>query len=307
MLLDSPLCIALRVRDSWAVWDDGGIEAEYGLWRTQRARLHDAASSISDANKAPTSDTEHMLHALRLADRCDETTTAFSVGCVVTERVSGRVLATGFSREQPGNTHAEEVALNKLSAECARHNTTRTSSVPTVELNLYTTMEPCGERLSKKSPCVERILAFNNAKHVWIAGSNAEPQRLRITSVLQGVREPDDFVQDAAGTKQLLERGGGLTVTAVAPGTNFTKPADAHGQNSDKTPSLSLQPNWLEREAVRLAKKGHADQPAVHDAGEEQVWREVGWLPVTAAMSRDTRLSPAHDVGTTTLRRRTKA
>ena len=47
---------------------------------------------------------------------------------------------TGFSREEPGNTHAEQVALARAPPGAARGGT------------LYSTMEPCAHRLSGEDP-----------------------------------------------------------------------------------------------------------------------------------------------------------
>jgi pyrimidine deaminase RibD-like protein len=41
------------------------------------------------------------------------TPSAYCVGCVIVHPVTRAVLATGYSRELPGNTHAEENALTE--------------------------------------------------------------------------------------------------------------------------------------------------------------------------------------------------
>ncbi|CAG8532216.1 16319_t:CDS:2 [Acaulospora colombiana] len=94
-----------------------------------------------------------------------------------------RILATGYSRELPGNTHAEECALQKLEDPTQSTNST-----------IYTTMEPCSKRLSGKKPCVERIIESG------------------LTRVVLGVREPDKFVK-CEGIDILREHG--IEVTAV--------------------------------------------------------------------------------------------
>ncbi|KAE8257674.1 hypothetical protein A4X13_0g2200 [Tilletia indica] len=38
LLLDHPVAIALRIRDSWTVWEDGGIETDYANWRREWER-----------------------------------------------------------------------------------------------------------------------------------------------------------------------------------------------------------------------------------------------------------------------------
>lgn len=264
IVLENPVIIALRIRDSWAVWDDGGVEAEYGLWKGQWDRLQAEEDNrsyrpIATPGAQVTVDVERMLMALRLASKCEATKTAFSVGCVITESGTGQVLATGYSREEPGNTHAEEVALGKLSSSASKSG----GRVQIQALTLYTTMEPCSERLSKKDACVRRILDFNAA---GLAKQNG--LRMEIKRIVQGVREPDDFVQ-CAGSRMLQDCG--LQVVSLQAGTQLRRGKDR----------LTLQPGWLEREAVRLAKHGHDDQPGVQGQ-EDRAWKEDGWQPVSA-------------------------
>ena len=105
--------------------------------------------------------------------------TAFCVGAVITDDETGKCLTTGFSRELEGNTHAEEVALIKMSDSSSRRS-----------LTLYTTMEPCVRRLSGKDPCVELIL-----------------ESAAVKRVVYGVREPETFVQNDTGLSKLTEAG----------------------------------------------------------------------------------------------------
>ncbi|KAI5850879.1 cytidine deaminase-like protein [Tricharina praecox] len=116
----------------------------------------------------------HLRHALTLAWQCTPTSSAFCVGAVLLSS-SGTVLSTGYSRELPDNTHAEQVALMKL------------GSPPPEGSVLYTTMEPCAKRTSGDKSCVERIVD---------AGG--------IGTVVVGVKEPNTFVQGNQA-KELLE------------------------------------------------------------------------------------------------------
>jgi pyrimidine deaminase RibD-like protein len=118
--------------------------------------------------------------ALEQAKKCTPTSTAFCVGCVITDPQTHKVLATGYSRELPGNTHAEECALRKLAESRRQYE----------GLDMYTTMEPCSERLSGNKPCADRILEANGL----------------IGRVVLGVREPDDFVK-CVGANKLRENG----------------------------------------------------------------------------------------------------
>ena len=61
---------------------------------------------------------------------------------------------------------------------------------------LYTTLEPCGKRLSGNLPCVQRIIASRKG--------NAEGG---IRKVIFGAKEPGTFVQDSQSCRTLTEAG----------------------------------------------------------------------------------------------------
>ncbi|KAA8895522.1 cytidine deaminase-like protein [Sphaerosporella brunnea] len=122
----------------------------------------------------------HLRHALTLAQSCPPTTTAFSVGAVLVSP-RGSVLSTGYSRELPGNTHAEQNALTKL-----------LPATPPAGSVLYTTMEPCSERLSGNTPCLDRILF---------------PENRGITVVVVGVKEPSTFIAENVAERNLKDAG----------------------------------------------------------------------------------------------------
>src|SRR5579871_5458956 len=127
-----------------------------------------------------TEDIDLLRLALEEAKKCTPTSTAFCVGCVISDPETHRVLATGYSRELPGNTHAEECALRKVADSGKAYK----------GLDMYTTMEPCSERLSGNKPCTDRILEADGL----------------IGRVILGVREPDDFVQ-CVGAEKLRDKG----------------------------------------------------------------------------------------------------
>lgn len=277
ILLENPLFVALRIRDTWSVWDDGGIEAEYGLWRMQWDKLQKEQDSPvakeTALGRTYEHDVETMISALRLARKCDQTSTAFCVGCVIANDETGEILATGYSREQPGNTHAEEVAINKIRT----NSKIQANKVRVLPLSLYTTMEPCSERLSKKDACVQNILKFNQDALSWSIGG--ETVTLRIVRIVQGVREPEDFVQ-CIGTRMLGENG--LMVETFQAPTLMRKGKE----------SVHLRQGWYEREAIRLAKYGHDDQPTLQSEEEEKVWKEFDWTiddPIPSPESRKSR------------------
>lgn len=133
-----------------------------------------------------------MRQALTEARKSVPVETAFCVGAVIVSSAShpsrpSAVLATGYSRELPGNTHAEQCALDKLRptgdgvANADRDALLEGASI-------YTTMEPCSTRLSGNVPCVQRILA-TRIQHIYV-----------------GVEEPRDFVE-CEGTRLLREQG----------------------------------------------------------------------------------------------------
>ncbi|PWN20073.1 PAP2-domain-containing protein [Microstroma glucosiphilum] len=373
LILDHPLAVAFRLRDSWTVWLDGGIEGEYEAWRSEWERRRkpypsdwkrgigqdqqqtnqrlnsiaekldgfmldgpgdeqsavakakggvamlsggpsssgsssgqaysqdletnfaaDTKSNLADggaqgaasgsgmpstsaagAGAVPTTSAATPLKlmklALRQASRCEPTSTAFCVGCIIAVSGSEEVVATGFSRELEGNTHAEQCALDKLVSSPGRiegEEAKTGEETEVLELDLYTTMEPCSERLSGATPCAQRILSFNQASPLLSlppslgTGSATSPvprqARARIVRVYQGVSEPEDFIKDNVGLNLL--RGGGIEVVRVV-----------EGQQREK----GEEEGWIEREALRLAKWGHEDQ-AHEKEGESRFWKEEG-------------------------------
>ena len=140
-----------------------------------------------------TSDTAFMRMAIAEAHRSQPSENAFCVGCVVVR--DGRVLSSGFSRELPGNTHAEQVALQKLSFHAQG-------------ATVYTTMEPCSTRVSGNVPCVQTCLRAGVARVVIGA---MEPKTF---VVCEGVRR----LQDAGVDVRLLE---GLERDCLAPNAHL--------------------------------------------------------------------------------------
>ncbi|KXN70040.1 cytidine deaminase-like protein [Conidiobolus coronatus NRRL 28638] len=120
-------------------------------------------------------DNKFMELCIELAGECIPVESAYNVGAVLVK--DGKVLSTGYSRELPGNTHAEECCYKKLSDPQAAIGAT-----------IYTTMEPCSKRLSGLTSCTERTLE---------AG---------VKRVVIGVKEPKLFV-NCEGTQLLKEKG----------------------------------------------------------------------------------------------------
>ncbi|KAA0171149.1 hypothetical protein FNF28_00916 [Cafeteria roenbergensis] len=127
-------------------------------------------------------DESAMLRACELASCCEPVDRAFNVGAVLTS-AAGEVLATGFSRELEGNTHAEECCFIKLEKE-GRLAEARGGT-------MFSSMEPCSVRLSGERPCTDRCLEAGVAR------------------VVLAIEEPANFVT-CEGVAKL--RAGGLTV-----------------------------------------------------------------------------------------------
>ncbi|KAI6379422.1 hypothetical protein MCOR25_002006 [Pyricularia grisea] len=116
---------------------------------------------------------------------------------------SPKILSTGYTLELPGNTHAEQCCLAKVSSSSSSSDAQPPSTelpddeqvqqlaLPRGRLALYTTMEPCVERLSGNLPCVKRILAYRDF----------------ISDVYVGVLEPETFVKGNSG-RAVLEAAG---------------------------------------------------------------------------------------------------
>lgn len=123
---------------------------------------------------------KYMELAIQEASKCGPTTTAFSVGAVLVNGV--KILSTGYSRELPGNTHAEQCAMEKYFEKSGERE------LPEGTL-IYTTMEPCSYRLSGNEPCVQRIISMQG----------------KIKTVFVGVLEPDTFVKNNTSFNLLRE------------------------------------------------------------------------------------------------------
>ncbi|KAJ3550990.1 hypothetical protein NMY22_g89 [Coprinellus aureogranulatus] len=141
---------------------------------------------------------QYMRLALKEALKCTPSPTAFCVGCVLVARVQPHapvILATGYSRELPGNTHAEANALEKA---YSLSTADLESLSPTfkgyevgdllVHTDVYTTLEPCSIRTSGLPPCADALLK---------AGVNR---------CIIGVNEPPDFVV-CEGARKLEQAG----------------------------------------------------------------------------------------------------
>lgn len=151
-----------------------------------------------------TAEEEHMIfmqQALNeaLSDDCVPVQTAFCVGCVLVARVPGMepvTLSTGYSRELPGNTHAEANALTKALGLSEPHLAALFPlASPTLSIedllrhtDVYTTLEPCSVRTSGLPACADALI------------------KAGIKRCIIGVGEPDDFVT-CEGAQKLRDAG----------------------------------------------------------------------------------------------------
>ncbi|KAJ6502480.1 diaminohydroxyphosphoribosylamino-pyrimidine deaminase [Mycena sanguinolenta] len=143
---------------------------------------------------------EILQQALAEARKCEPSPTAFCVGCVLAvpwPAVDSQpvILTTGYSRELPGNTHAEANALAKLNALTPSQILslfpgTAPQHIHDIlpRVDVYTTMEPCSIRTSGLAPCADALIA---------AG---------VRRCFIGVGEPPDFVK-CEGAQKLKDAG----------------------------------------------------------------------------------------------------
>ncbi|EAW21801.1 putative DRAP deaminase [Aspergillus fischeri NRRL 181] len=138
-----------------------------------------------------------MQYALEKARLSPPAPTKFCVGAVLVDADKNEILSTGYSMElpgdrpaDPGNTHAEQCCFIKVAE---RHNIPedRLGEVLPKNTVLYTTMEPCNERLSGNRTCVDRILSLKGAVKV----------------VYVGIKEPETFIGQNLGRKKLEDGG----------------------------------------------------------------------------------------------------
>ena len=135
-----------------------------------------------------------MNQSLEMARQSPPKPTNFRVGAILVDEASNRILATGYTLELPGNTHAEQCCLLKYAASQNVEEEQVADALPP-DTVIYTTMEPCNKRSIGNVPCVERILATQK-------GVNGG-----IKTVYLGVTEPEKFVGENVGRTRLEAAG----------------------------------------------------------------------------------------------------
>jgi diaminohydroxyphosphoribosylaminopyrimidine deaminase/5-amino-6-(5-phosphoribosylamino)uracil reductase len=118
-----------------------------------------------------------LADAIELSRRSTPSPTAYAVGAIVVAagNPAGALRSVGWSRQHDPQDHAEEVALAAFPADPAGGT-------------LYTSLEPCSQRRSRRRTCTELIIAAGIARVVF------------------ALREPPLFA-DCQGA-ELLERAG---------------------------------------------------------------------------------------------------
>ncbi|AEO64413.1 uncharacterized protein THITE_123781 [Thermothielavioides terrestris NRRL 8126] len=146
---------------------------------------------------APGDHKAYMRYAVEQARLSPPSPSKFCVGAVLVDADKNEILSTGYSEElprdrpgDPGSTHAEHCCFIKIADRYGIHDFDIAKVLPQNTV-LYTTMEPCNERLSGNRTCVERILGLGDA----------------IKVVYVGIREPDTFIKRNEGIKRLEDAG----------------------------------------------------------------------------------------------------
>jgi pyrimidine deaminase RibD-like protein len=132
----------------------------------------------------------YMEYAITLAQKSPPKPTNYRVGAILVDASTNTILATGYTLECEGNTHAEQSCFIKLAQKHKIPESQLSSILPSNTI-LYTTVEPCFKRLSGNLPCVQRILRLGG----------------RIKTVYVGVKEPEKFVGENTGRTQLEDAG----------------------------------------------------------------------------------------------------
>lgn len=149
-------------------------------------------SSVADPHpQIPPGDHKaYMQYCLSLAKHSPPKSTNYRVGALLLDEDSNTILATGYTLELEGNTHAEQCCLMKLAKHYNLSDDHLAGVLPENTV-LYTTVEPCFKRLSGNLPCVDRILKLGKG----------------IKTVYVGVKEPEKFVGENLGRLQLEMAG----------------------------------------------------------------------------------------------------
>jgi pyrimidine deaminase RibD-like protein len=193
--------------------------------------LSSSTPSSSDSNTS--AHWNYLQQCLSLARKSPPKPSNFRVGAMLVLRPDvptvtrdDIVISTGYTLELPGNTHAEQCCLSKfatahsvtedcigdiLAAEYQNKQEEREEekekkeekeldgSMRKRKLLMYTTMEPCGKRLSGNTPCVQRIIQTRKSQAMGMVKG--------IDKVYFGVKEPGTFIAESQGCRLLSVAG----------------------------------------------------------------------------------------------------
>jgi 5-amino-6-(5-phosphoribosylamino)uracil reductase len=96
--------------------------------------------------------------AIDLSKQCPQVDTAFAVGAIIVNE-EGKIITQGYSRETDPKMHAEESALDKL----------RDKHIDLTKVTLYSSLEPCNQRLSRSKGCTQLIRESGITRVVFAA------------------------------------------------------------------------------------------------------------------------------------------
>jgi diaminohydroxyphosphoribosylaminopyrimidine deaminase/5-amino-6-(5-phosphoribosylamino)uracil reductase len=112
---------------------------------------------MKSLNTISMKDRDWLQQAIELSRNCPPSQKAFSVGAIICG-INGELIASGYSREQSSNEHAEETAIRKA-LEQGKDLSGAT---------IYSSLEPCSPRLSGKASCTDQII-YSGIKRVVFA------------------------------------------------------------------------------------------------------------------------------------------
>lgn len=110
---------------------------------------------------------KNMARALEVAQDCSDVEW-YGVGSIIVDNI-GDLVSTGFTGEltEPDGKkrHAEDCAIQKAVS----------SGKDLSKCTIYSTMEPCSERASGKTPCIEKIVEAKLQRVVFGAKEPFDP------------------------------------------------------------------------------------------------------------------------------------
>jgi riboflavin biosynthesis pyrimidine reductase/pyrimidine deaminase RibD-like protein len=155
-------------------------------------------------------DERYLRLAIELSRQCPPSGTAFSVGAVIVGE-DGELLATGYSREQAGRDHAEEVALRKAGHDPRLRHAT-----------LYSSLVPCAARASRLVTCVQHIVQAGiprvvyawNEPPTFVPGASTNPAAQELRAAGAAVVQLPDLADAAAAVNTHLRLASALALPA---------------------------------------------------------------------------------------------